>query len=501
MTFLLVLMLPAAILWMIPLVRRGRMTELVAAVLVTGTVTGPFFFAIDGPIQISIDRILWAMVWGFAIVQWRLGNVLRPAMTWIDTVVIAATIYFLVSSLRGDAPSGTGAPPTARWLFYVAMPAGTYFMIRLARFRTGDLTTAMRVWIGLGLYLAVTALLEVKGYRSLVFPKYINDPVVWEFFGRGRGPLLNPIGNGAIMSGALLAAVMQWARAGRIGKLGWAVASLVLLLGVYATLTRSCWVGAVGALAIYGWISSPKWLRIWSIAAGGIMMVALTMGLKDELMSFKRDKDLSAAEAAKSVELRPLLAVVAFEMFKHRPIVGHGFGHYLQHNDPYHNSRKYDLPLETVREYVQHNTFLSVLVDGGSIGLLLFVLPVVGCGAAAIRILVAVTRRRVDAIAQPQSLSDQNNHVGPSDPSDAIGRFNDERKQIAILLLGWLVIYAANGMFHDMIVIPMVQMFSMTLLGLMATAERQSVPHATSRPLPPRIFETTPPMANPFAPA
>ena len=59
-------------------------------------------------------------------------------------------------------------------------------------------------------------------------------------------------------------------------------------------------------------------------------------------------------------------------MLKDAPVQGHGFGHYFQHVKPYYAIRSYGLPLEIARNYNQHNVLLSVAVDTGLIGLVMF---------------------------------------------------------------------------------------------------------------------------------
>lgn len=220
------------------------------------------------------------------------------------------------------------------------------------------------------------------------------------------------------------------------------LAAAILLAGIYSTLTRSCWVGAVGAVVAIAFFYTPRWLRVWSLAVAVLLAGAASMGLKDQLLAFKRDKELSAVEAAKSIELRPLLAVVAWEMFQDKPIVGHGFGHYFEHNEPYHNDRGYDLPLDRVRVYFQHNAFLALLVDGGliALGLLLFIL-----GTATLQSLRMIRTRHLERV----------------------------RRTIGLLWIGMLVVYVANAMFHDLTIIPMVQMFVMTMIGLVVNAAQR----------------------------
>lgn len=449
MGFLVALFAIAASVWMIPVVRRGRVATMVAIILVLGTVVGPFFFAINGPIQFSLDRIAWVSLIGYIAFQWRLGRVQWPTLHRVDWVMIALAAFLMVSTQQGGQPPGD-ASPFARWLFYIWMPLGTYAMVRTTRLRAGDLTTFMSVWLGLGIYLAVTAVLEIKSLQHLVFPRYINDPKVWEFYGRGRGPLLNPIANGVLIGGALIVACLRLWDAARSQKPFYAIAVGILLTGIYATLTRSCWVGAIGAIGLIAMLYAPRWVRVWSLGGLVILAGAMSLGLKDQLLSFKRDKNLSAVEAAKSIELRPLLAVVAWEMFKDAPIVGHGFGHYFEHNDPYHNHRGYDLPLEKVRQYVQHNTMLSILVDGGMVGISLFLGVLAMFAVAAMRIIR------------------QNSY-----PREAV--------HLALVMVGLLTIYFANAMFHDLIVIPMVQMFLMATAGLTVNAATRGI----VRPVPP----------------
>lgn len=446
MELLILLFVAAAAMWMIPIIHRGRVIPITMLMLVSGTVFGPFFFAVDGPIQISLDRLLWLGTIGMVMVGWRLGNIKFPKPGRIDWLLFGLAGFLLVSAIRGgDGPGVIQTSPTARWLFYIFMPLGTYVIARMIRLNISDMRWVFGTILGLGLYLAITGVLELKGMHWGVFPKYISNPDLWEFYGRARGPLLNPIANGFLMGIALMVAVIEFLRSGsRQGKLFCGIAMLVLLLGVYATLTRSCWMGAIGGVGLIAMIYSPRWVRVLGLASVVVLAGAMTMGLKDKLLEIKRDKALSAAEAAKSIELRPLLAIVAYEMFKDKPIAGHGFGHYFENNGPYHDNREYDLPLEKVRAYVQHNTFLSILVDGGLIGILMFSLPLL------VFFVVGWQLAR-----------------GPRSSPDA--------RYLGLLMISTIAVYVANAMFHDMIVIPMMQMFLMFIAGLAINVHGQGI--------------------------
>ncbi len=447
MTFLAGLFALAAIVWLIPVIQSGRITPLATTVLLVGTVLGPAFFAIDGPIQLSLDRMLWAGMFAILAVRWRMGQLVLTRPSRIDWIVIGLAGWLLISALRGG-PVPTGSSPTARWLFYIAMPIGMYALSRCIEIRDRDVRWFMQAMVILGVYLSVMAVCEISGVHSLVFPRFIVDSDSWEFFGRGRGPLMNPAGNGIVMSISLTAAILGVFHCGRRGKLVYAAAAIVIAAGIYATLTRSAWMGAAAAVGMIAMVYAPRWVRVLGVATVILLGGAMAMGLKDQLIRLKRDKHLTAADAEKSIQLRPLLAVVGWEMFKDRPIIGHGFGHYFEHSGPYHEIRSYGLPLETARPYAQHNIFLSILVDAGLVGLMLFVALLANLAGIGWRL--------------------------------ARGGGTPERHWVGQAMLGVLVAYLCNGMFQDVLIIPMVHMYLFFIAGLAMTVYARGLVTCTS---------------------
>ncbi|MEM0925618.1 MAG: O-antigen ligase family protein [Planctomycetota bacterium] len=435
MMFLAVLFTLGMMLWLVPLARRGRTLWLALAVLGLGTVFGPNFFSIEGPIQISADRLLFAATLCIIVFGLIRGTSHpTPRLHRLDWIVVIMVLWFGWSAFRGGSePPGT--PPMARWLFYIAMPGGMYLIARVSRFERTDMRPLLVAATGLGLYLAITAVLEIKGLHGFVFPRYITNAEVWEFLGRGRGPLMNPSGNGFVIAIGLTAASIGWVRLPRRKRIPASIILLILLAGLYATLTRSAWLGGAAAVAIVAMFHSPRWLRVIGLACCVLLVGLATTSLKDEILRLKRDKNLSAADAEKSVKLRPLLAIIAWEMFLDEPMVGHGYGHYLAKHRPYHQVRGYDMPLEQARPYAQHNVFLSVLVDTGLIGGSMFLAWFLSTAAIAIKL--SMDRR-----------------------SDA------DRRAVGLLMLGSMLAYFCNGMFQDVMIIPMVHMFIFFQSGL-----------------------------------
>jgi O-antigen ligase len=448
--------------WAAYLLPKAPMLLLCLGILVIGTLFGPAFFAIEGPLQISADRILFAAIFTFGCIQLASGRLVLPQLTTSDYLVGGIALWFLLSALTGGEPV-KGINPRGTWVFYVLMPACIYALVRIAPPRARILDLMTSALIGLGVYLAVTGFFEARGWYSLVLPKYIADPKQWEFLGRARGPLLNPSANGVLLTIALSFVSLRFYQGGRTAKVGYGIIGLIVLLGVYSTLTRSVWIGALVSLVVIFWTQTPRWTKVLGLASLVVVGGLMTVGLKDQLLRMKRDKNLSAAEAEKSVQLRPLLAVVAYEMLKDAPLTGHGFGNYARNAQPYCSIRSYDMPLEQARGYVQHNIILSVAADTGLIGLTLFSALLIVWIRSAWRLGNTVTRAKT---------------------SNLVGLGG----------LGAIVAYLVAGMFQDVIVMPMIQMYLYFVGALVVTVyqQQQDSAAANARMLTARASDAVP---------
>ncbi|MFK5690596.1 O-antigen ligase family protein [Ornithinimicrobium sp. LYQ92] len=124
----------------------------------------------------------------------------------------------------------------------------------------------------LGLYLAVTAVLEIVA-PQLVFPRYIMDEEVGLHFGRARGPFAGAEAMAmalAVTAGA--AGLLATRRLRRWTSLG-ALVMLLSLFGVVLTTTRSVWVGLAVALVVL--LVLVPTLRSWIPAMAGAGMLGL----------------------------------------------------------------------------------------------------------------------------------------------------------------------------------------------------------------------------------
>ena len=361
--------------WGAVIVRRGGLLAGCMVVLLAGIIFGPPFFSLaGGPMPITIDRVLLGLlVIGYLFYR-QLGWTEKRPMTAADAVALSLMCVLTINVFTHDWKLNR-SQPLSYLVFFWFMPLAIYWVARHATIGKRGMMMLFGTFAALGVYLAVTAVCEAKGRWELVVPQYIVSLKFTEFLGRGRGPLLNPPGNGVLMALCLACGLMAWPRVGRNGRVAIACGfAPILLLGMYYTLTRSVWMGAAAALAVVVGLSMPSRWRMPVVACTMIASVVTVAVNWESLLAFKRDKNLTAAETADSTTLRPIFLYVALEMFRDRPIMGCGLAHYMDEQKPYLHDRSTELVLAKARPYVQHNAVLSLLVETGIAGLSAFLL-------------------------------------------------------------------------------------------------------------------------------
>ena len=229
------------------------------------------------------------------------------------------------------------------------------------------------------------------------------------------------------------------------------VAVMLLIAGVYSTMTRTAWLGAgLGLLLICG-LAIPRRLRLPAVAACVLATGIAGATQWESLLNFQRDKGQAVTDTADSVKLRPILAMVALKMFVDNPLTGCGFAHYEEAHNQYLNERPWGLPLEKAEPYIQHNVLLNFLVELGLIGAGLFTIVL----ALWLRDAWHLWSLR----AGPQWM-----------------------RQSALLFLAFFVNYFVNGMFHDVTLMPMINMVLYFLAGMVVAIRQDAEQNACAPP-------------------
>lgn len=428
-----------ALVWLAIIFWRGGLVAGALAVLVTGSVVGPAFFSLPTPpIPLTVDRALLGLLVVQYIVWRNWGHADPKPLGRADLVFGVFLAVLVLSTFLSDFRSQDNYPIKCLLFFYL-MPAAMYWVARQARLDRRSVLATFGVLGLFSVYLAVTAVAEIKNQWWLVFPQYIRGAAYEEFLGRGRGPFLNPAANGIFLGTGLASLLMFWPRLGRPARGALVALAGAVLGGVYATLTRCAWLGGAAGLMVLGGLALPRTWR-WPVLGAMLVSGGLVVAAKwESILSFKRDKGLDASVSADSAALRPILAAVAWKMVLDRPLFGCGYGQYRLEMPNYLHDRQIDLHLETARPYVQHNIFLSQATEIGLVGMGLY-MALLGCwGREAWR---AWRETRAPLWA----------------------------RQTGLLFLAHLAVYLPNGMFQDVTIAPMVNMLVFFLAGLAVNA-------------------------------
>jgi len=425
----------ALVAWLAVALVRGGMVGTALLVLLTGACFGHSFFhvAAGGPMPITADRILLAVLVGQYVFYRKFGGADPKPLAKIDVLLAVFLLVILASTLTHDFRIERWRP-LAFFVFFYAMPAVMYWIARQTQWTE---RAAWCLFAALGvfsLYLCLTAVAETHGWWFAVYPRYIGSPKVWEFLGRGRGPFLNPIANGIVQSVGLCAALLWWPRLSRRGQLVLLGLMPFYAWGIYSTLTRSVWMGAAAGVFVILLLTLPRMWRtamVVTAVVGSLLFVVVSW---ESLMTFKRDKELDAELTAESAKLRPILATVAWHMFLDRPLLGCGFGQYAEVMPDYLADRSTELPLKKARPFVQHNAFLALLTETGLVGVSLFV--------------AVLAWWTLDAWLLWRSVE-----------------LASWTRQFGLLWLATMGIYLPNAMFHDVSIIAMVHMLMFYLAG------------------------------------
>jgi O-antigen ligase len=415
---------------------RGSLVAGALCTTITAACLGHAFLHWDAAgVPLTIDRLVLGVVLAAYFVQRMLGRTEPKPLSWADAVLLTLIAVFVASGTWNGWAGSRQDPYVPFWRLIngYLIPFTLYWIVRQAPLGRAQVALVQGVLVALGLYLGVTGILEVTGQWWAVFPKHIADPDVGLHFGRARGPMVHAVTFGHYMGVCVLAAwVYRW-RFGRVGRAVLLLLLPVLLTGLACSFTRSVWIGISLGTLIVLCLTLSGLRRWWVLSAAGVAALLLATTQLDALMSFQRED--SAADSRRSVSMRASFTYVSWRMFLDRPLLGVGFGQFREAKWPYLDDRRTDLDLESIREYIHHNTFLSLLTETGIVGLAIFLAVLALWARAAWRL---VYDPRSPAWARSQGL----------------------------LFLGALGVYCSQGLFHELTYSPIDNCLMFLLAGL-----------------------------------
>lgn len=367
--------------WAIAMVRYHDLLTGTAIFIVATSVFPPEFVSTKiAGLSLTIDRVWLAVLVGqFAYDLWngraKIRN-LAGSDTWMFLFMGWLVFRTLTTPFGREIP---GQPSTMMHLINgYLIPVFLFCLIRHSDLKPRVLWPAISVLLLFGVYLSVTAVFEIAKQWSLVFPKFIGDPTLGIHFGRARGPMLQSVRLGMCLN---LCLAVLWVFPIWIysrSRFAWLMAvglTPLFMIAILLTYTRSIWMGAAAIIVIL--LSTLLQGKTRTVVLGSLFLfgtVALLV-IGPSLVAFKRE--YSEAETLESTRMRGAFAYVSWQMFKDSPITGFGFNQFQVHNRPYLDDRTTNIRLESIRGYVHHNSYLSLVVDLGLVGAVLYMIAAI----------------------------------------------------------------------------------------------------------------------------
>jgi N-acetylglucosaminyldiphosphoundecaprenol N-acetyl-beta-D-mannosaminyltransferase len=360
----------AAIVWGIAYAHRGSVLVGCGLFVAIGYIFGHQFWNSHlGPLPITLDRLVLVGLLAALAIQWRIGRLQLSTISGCDWMLLAMLLVLIASAATsGHAENIAGT--SSKWgrlLASFILPAILYLVVRQCGATPREWTWLLAGFVVLGVYLGVTAVLEIAGRWSLVFPRYIADPGLGIHFGRARGPDLNAASLGLYLTASFWCG---WTLLGcatrRWQQLAITLALPLFALGVFVTYTRSTWLGLVASGLVVLAFQIPQRLRVPALAAAtlaGLLVAAVSWS---HVVGLQREG--TAAESEHSVDQRTSFAYVSWQMFRDHPVLGVGIGRFYDRKLPYLSDRSQPFELESIRPLHHHNTLLSILTETGIVG-------------------------------------------------------------------------------------------------------------------------------------
>jgi O-antigen ligase len=265
----------------------------------------------------------------------------------------------------------------AAYMRMFGLPLLMFLLLAQHGFTLREFRALVRSLLVLGAYMALVSIAERAGWYDLIVPAWIATPTT-SFVeasknfsiltGRSGGLLMQSEFNGLALSLIYCVAVLAARVFGRTSRwLEWAV-GLLCLVGVFLTYTRAAWLACAPASLALLWRPSAThattYLKRFGLVAASTAIVLFLALLPD---SFARQR----IGEPDNVFVRLNLWRAGLSMAADRPLFGSGFNTFVVRLDDYQQEMTVG-PRMTIRDQGAHNLVLSVLVELGTIGLVLY---------------------------------------------------------------------------------------------------------------------------------
>ena len=327
-----------------------------------------YIIGVDGPFQLEPYRLLLGLVlcgWAGSLLVNERVRLRRTGLEAPLAVVVVAT--FASIAFNGPRVSALEPDVVKSLVFFLSFVLFLYLLVSVVRSRD-EIDYLLRVIVGGGVVIAILALVETRTgqtpFNSLSeFVPFMDlNPGFEPAINRGArvrafGPAEHPIALGAALA-MLIPLSLYLARVGR--RAVWLGASIVLLVGCLATVSRTG-VLMLGAMVLFYSCIRPRavvrrWPLLIVLAIVTHLMAPGTLGTLYEALTpegglIEQQRGAAGSTGSGRVaDLRPSL-----DEWAERPIFGQGFG-----------TRVTTGP--TANAYILDNQWLGTLLELGAVG-------------------------------------------------------------------------------------------------------------------------------------
>ena len=151
-----------ALIWGVVVLRFGGLLAGCLGVLLIGTCLGPPFFTYKlGPLPITADRVLLALLTVIYGTAWLRGGIGVKPVGRADVLLAILLLILATSALTHDW-SIEGAQPLSNLVFYYLAPATIYWLARQSQLNQRTLVMTFGTLAALALYLGITSVAEAN---------------------------------------------------------------------------------------------------------------------------------------------------------------------------------------------------------------------------------------------------------------------------------------------------------------------------------------------------
>lgn len=317
-------------------------------------------------------RILFLVIIGVFSIQMLRNRIKLLPLSKIEVCMITfaaiCTISLINSGLVGTSQDEYGNVKygVLNTLFnLVYFPFVTYFIIRRVGYKVENTKFLLAVFCLIGFYLCLTGILEHFKLNGLVWPKYIMDYSIGTHPGRTRGPFVNAVTMGRMLTVSFLCIVLMANEHENITKFIMYVFAMLTGVAIYFTYTRGPWVGFALSLLVLIASGTKMKKQALIIVLVGLLMFGFSVGSK-----FSASDGTIFSKRQTTVDGRLINWAAAFNMARANPFFGVGYGRYNTEFWRYYS----EIEGRTLQGFDgNHNTILGILAELGFIGMSLYV--------------------------------------------------------------------------------------------------------------------------------